>query len=303
MRISVLIVTRDRPQVLRRCLKSIFDQTYSDKEVCVFDDGSTYGNVEEMLAENFGSQTINYQYVDKSAGATRGRNRLAENAQGDILCFLDDDAYFKNDDALEHVVSGFKRHDKMGVAAFKIIDYRKKDPRLLLPFSRFTLWMKPELKKRPNKVSYYLGCGFAVEKEVFKKAGGFTSFLYYGEDELDFSYRVLEENGEIRYLPDVLVDHVPGPSLLTDSRGRNKSYYHVRNRIYLLYRYIPSPYAAVYAVIWTIVRLSHALRDGELGSVMRGVSAGLSQMEEWKRDPVGPDSVAYLKQNHGRLWY
>ncbi len=303
VRIAVLIVTRDRPTELIRCLQSIFNQTYRNFEVHVLDDGSGDRSIGAELDAYFDDGAVRYCRVNQSVGATQGRNLLAKHARGDVFCFLDDDAYFENHDSLQRLAESFEQYDEMGVAALQITDYRKQAPRLLLPYRRWTLRRHPELRNRPGKVSYYLGCGFAVRREAFTACDGFEPFLYYGEDELDFSYRVLEEGYEIRYVPDVQIAHVPGTPLLAGKEGKGKLYYHVRNRFYLLYRYIPAKYAFSYALVWGTVYTYFALRHGRLGSTLQGLVAGLKGLPMWSREPISPQVVRYLRENHGRLWY
>src|SRR5438270_477366 len=50
-RISVIVPTRNRRRLLRRLLDAMAEQTLSDYEVIVVDDGSTDGSAEDVEAE------------------------------------------------------------------------------------------------------------------------------------------------------------------------------------------------------------------------------------------------------------
>jgi glycosyltransferase involved in cell wall biosynthesis len=85
--ISVVVVTRDRPQLLRDALESIACQRVSPLEVLIGDDGDR-----PLEPGELGDGLLNLRLVRSAAGrAAAARNLAARAALGAVLAFLDDD--------------------------------------------------------------------------------------------------------------------------------------------------------------------------------------------------------------------
>lgn len=91
-KISVIITTRNRAEVLPSVLQSLTRQTLSaDRfEVIVVDNGSTDGTSDLLKSWKGSSMTV-HSVWEPIAGISRGRNAGARLAQGTFLAFLDDD--------------------------------------------------------------------------------------------------------------------------------------------------------------------------------------------------------------------
>jgi len=87
MKISVVVPTYNRRELLKRALLSVFSQTMLPTEVTVIDDGSTDGT-ELMLRREF--PQVNY-YYQENLGVSAARNLGIQQATGDWLAFLDSD--------------------------------------------------------------------------------------------------------------------------------------------------------------------------------------------------------------------
>jgi GT2 family glycosyltransferase len=97
-RISVVVPTWRRPDLLRRCLAALCRQTLSGEryEVLVCDDGpddDTRALVDATAnrAKEAGGPTIRYVPVTATQGPAGARNRGWEQAHGDLIAFTDDD--------------------------------------------------------------------------------------------------------------------------------------------------------------------------------------------------------------------
>ena len=85
--VSVIIPTYNRAALLPRALQSVVEQTYSNMEIIVVDDGST--DATENTLRQMGSQITLLQQSHQ--GVSRARNLGIESANGEWLAFLDSD--------------------------------------------------------------------------------------------------------------------------------------------------------------------------------------------------------------------
>jgi glycosyltransferase involved in cell wall biosynthesis len=87
-RVSVVIPTYNRADKVRGCIESVLNQTLTDLEVIVVDDGSS-DDTGKILADIYGGK-IRYFY-QRNQGASVARNKGIEEAKGEWIAFLDSD--------------------------------------------------------------------------------------------------------------------------------------------------------------------------------------------------------------------
>lgn len=86
-KVSVIISTHNRENLIRGAIDSCLNQSFKDLEIIVVDDGST-DNTKEVL-KGYGS-SICYIYQEQR-GRAEARNRGIKLARGEYIAFLDDD--------------------------------------------------------------------------------------------------------------------------------------------------------------------------------------------------------------------
>lgn len=90
--ISVIVPVYNVAKYLKRCIESIINQTYSNTEIILVDDGSTdeSGDICEMYANNH----ANIISIHKSnGGLSSARNEGIRKSSGKYICFVDSDDY------------------------------------------------------------------------------------------------------------------------------------------------------------------------------------------------------------------
>lgn len=87
--VSVVIPTRDRPELLRRCIRDILAQDYpgSIEIIAVFDQSEP----DESLERTSHNRTVRAIFNDRTPGLAGGRNTGVMAATGDLISFCDDD--------------------------------------------------------------------------------------------------------------------------------------------------------------------------------------------------------------------
>lgn len=88
---SVIVCTRNRAPLLRRCLQSLAaDPTVRRFEVIVVDNGSTDETAQVVREASAGHLEIHYLF-EEVAGLSVARNTAMGAARGEVLIFTDDD--------------------------------------------------------------------------------------------------------------------------------------------------------------------------------------------------------------------
>lgn len=93
--VSVVVRTCGRPAMLRDTLQSLVNQTYSNFEVIVIEDGEPKS--QKLLETEFSNLQLRYISTQEKVGRSRAGNIGLENASGEYCNFLDDDDYFYPD--------------------------------------------------------------------------------------------------------------------------------------------------------------------------------------------------------------
>jgi glycosyltransferase involved in cell wall biosynthesis len=88
--VSVIITTHNRPRFLREAIASVRNQTCSDWEIVIVDDGSQPPVHAESLRKDFGSQ-IQVVRNDQPLRQPYGRDQGVQRATADVVVHLDDD--------------------------------------------------------------------------------------------------------------------------------------------------------------------------------------------------------------------
>lgn len=227
---SILIVTKNRAEELAFTVNKInklFDVTMH--EVLVFIDGC---EATELIKENF--SWVKWFGVSKSIGASPARNMLYKNAVGTILIGLDDDAHPISNNFIEKCSTLFHDNPKLGIIAFQEVRG---------VFSSDSVALEQAEKEFIQfQTNDFVGCGFAIKNEVYKKTQGFPLWIdIYGE-ETCVAYEVLDADFEILYDNSIIVNH----RVNKEERQQEGKYYfrfkkQLKNTIffYLVYRKYP----------------------------------------------------------------
>src|SRR5215208_2265094 len=127
LKISIVIITYNRPDdmlELAQNLSTLEGLDVLDEIIIVNNHSSvSYQALERFIAEH---PRIPFRYYisDENLGVSRGRNYAIQKSKSPLLVFLDDDALFKNKDALLQIQNIFSEGSgselTTGIASFKV---------------------------------------------------------------------------------------------------------------------------------------------------------------------------------------
>lgn len=92
--ISLVIPVYNVEPWLTKCLDSVLNQTYSNLEILLIDDGSTDGS--SVICDEYQQRDCRINVIHKDhSGLSAARNRGMDEATGSIIAFLDSDDVMK----------------------------------------------------------------------------------------------------------------------------------------------------------------------------------------------------------------
>lgn len=210
--ISVIVTTYNWPSALDLVLKSYEQQSDTNFELIIADDGSDE-KTRSVIDSFKSSSAIKIKHVwheDKGFRASKIRNRAALEATGDYLIFSDGDCL-----ALPHFIKHHRRHQQPGyfVAGNRILLEKKYTEQILAAKALITQkpwpsYLAAKLKGQINRFLPFLPlplsfksrkwqgaktCNLAVWKEDFVAVNGFEErFEGWGYEDSDLVIRLFK---------------------------------------------------------------------------------------------------------------
>jgi glycosyltransferase involved in cell wall biosynthesis len=200
MKVSIIIPVREINDYIRESIPYILKQTYKDFEIIIFPDSAS-------------NETFDMTKVIPTGpmGPAAKRDLSLKHATGEILAFMDDDAY-PREDWLENAVIHFGNSDIAAVGGPAVTP---KTNNIFQKASGGVFETKlgggnlafRYIPKSKMFVDDYPSVNLLVRKSVFREVGGFDSHYYPGEDTklcLDITKNL---GKKIFYDPEVYVWH------------------------------------------------------------------------------------------------
>lgn len=95
-KVSIVIPIYNVEKFLSKCIESVINQSYSNLEIILVDDGSADNS--GVICDNYSKQDSRIKVIHKTnAGVSAARNAGIEAATGKYICFVDGDDYIMKD--------------------------------------------------------------------------------------------------------------------------------------------------------------------------------------------------------------
>ncbi len=265
MKLSIVILTMgNRPAEVTRAIDSTEPLRAVGAELIVVGNG---GDPPPLPSD------VTAIRLARNVGVAGGRNAAMAACTGDVVLFLDDDGWYPEPRALgDHLADRFAADPSLAVVSFRVID----------PDSGAgARWYVPRLRagdpQRTSVVTTFAGGACAIRRSAFDEVGGLPDRFFFGHEETDLSWRLMEQGYRIEYDAEARMCH---PAV---SNARHAIWYRTeaRNRVWLARRNLPWPLAIWYLADWaalTVIRERSA-------AALRAWSAGF--IDGWRQDP-GP---------------
>ena len=251
-RISVVVCSHNGERTIGECLEGLLDLDYPDFEVIVVDDGST--DATAAIAKDYGYRLI----TTSNLGLSNARNIGIDEATGEIIAYLDDDAR-PDPHWLTYLAATFLSTEHAGVGG----------PNLTPPGDGPIADCVARAPGNPVHVllsdleaEHIPGCNMAFRKASLQAIGGFDPQFRVAGDDVDVCWRLRQRGWTLGFSPAAVVWHHRRTSIRAywkQQRGYGRAEA-------LLERKWPEKYNTVGHIPWTGRVYSEGLLQGSVWS-------------------------------------
>lgn len=241
--VSIVIITCNRPFLLKHCIDRVLAQPYPHREIIVVDSSSD-GQSEEVLAQYPVVHSVRLR--GQRQNMPQARNEGIAASSGDIIAFIDDDSMVQAG-WLEALVSVYA-DETVGAAGGRVIgmpepycDQVTGFPRLIVaPSGRVIARDVGLVSTGRVEVDHLIGCNMSFRYKALEQVGGFDPHytLTNLREETDLCVRVKKAGWRIVFKPSIAVVHFSARSLqpyflerptIQFSNGRNCTYFAIKH--------------------------------------------------------------------------
>ncbi len=202
-RVSVVVCSYNGARTIRDTLKGLSRLEYPTYEIIVVDDGST--DATASIVREFGFQLLSTEH----RGLSNARNTGMQVAQGEIVAYIDDDAY-PDPHWLTYLATTFLGTNHAGVGGPHLAPAKHG-------------WVADDVSRAPSrpahvplsdhKAEHLPGCNMAFRKSTLQSIGGFDPRYRVAGDDVDVSWRLQQRGWTLGFHPAAVVWHHPHNSV------------------------------------------------------------------------------------------
>ncbi len=276
-KISVVVCTYNGAHNIRDCLKGLCQLDYPNFEVIVVNDGST--DATAAIVQEYDVRLINTE----QCGLSRARNTGMEAATGEIIAYIDDDAY-PDPHWLTYLAATFMRTSHAGVGGPNIAPL---GDGFIADCVAHAPGNPTHILLTDQQAEHIPGCNMAVRKSCLEAIGGFDPQYRTAGDDVDVCWRLQQQGGTLGFSPAAAVWHHRRKTV----RAYWKQQCGYGRAEALLEAKWPDKYNAAGHLTWAGRVYSQALRPilGRVGRIYHGVwgSAPFQSLYQPGADTLG----------------
>lgn len=200
-KVSVIIPTYNREKTILRALQSVLDQTYTNLEVLVIDDGSTDGTGD--IVKGIEDDRVKYIVLEKNGGPSNARNVGVQMAVGEWIAFQDSDDCWHKDKLEEQMTYRNDNPEYSLIYCMSNVHFSGGKTEIV-PQDPLPAIMEGKMTHTLLQRNVIDTPTMFIKRECFLSAGGFD-VTYKALEDWEFALR-FSKKYEIGYLPKILME-------------------------------------------------------------------------------------------------
>ncbi len=228
MLVSVIIPVYNAASYLRRCIDSVADQTYTDLEIILIDDGSNDGS--DKICDDYITRDSRFEVIhQQNQGASIARKEGIAKAKGEWLSFVDSDDIVEKD-YIECLFDAAKQHQTQ-IAACDQIQHKEGDVIQMDKSSHAILFEDRELHRRFFHYQFWGFWGKIYHRSVFEN-------VYFPQYTINEDYVVMaqlfDKYKQMAYVPIGLYHYMVHPSSLSHQPLSSRMFDEYYNKLWVV---------------------------------------------------------------------
>jgi GT2 family glycosyltransferase len=265
----VILTMGTRPEDLARAIASVLDQRDVTMDIVVV------GNAWEPVGLPEGVAGL---ALPQNVGIPAGRNAGAAVVRGELLFFLDDDAWLPDPCFLRKVADRFVADPQLG-----LIQPRPVDPTGIPGPSRWVPRLRVGDPAEPGPATALWEGATTIRRSVYDAVDGWPDEFFYAHEGIDLVWRVWDAGYLPWYAGDLVVHH----PVINPTRHAEFYRLNARNRVWLARRNLPVVLEPLYVGSWIGMTLLRVHDRQALAAWFGGLREGMAER------PIGRRKMAW----------
>lgn len=248
-KVAVVILNYNGKKFLEKFLPTVIEHSSEVAEVIVADNASTDDSVAFMRSAFPGIRLI---INESNGGFSTGYNTALRQVEAEYYCLLNSDIEV-TPHWIEPVIELMDSDSSIAACQPKILSYHNKEKfeyagagggfidKYGYPFCRGRVFQHLETDNGQyddiKEVFWATGACMFVRSDVYHKFGGLDDTFFAHMEEIDFCWRIKNNDYKVMYCPQSKVYHIGGGTLPKSSA--RKTYLNFRNNLSLLMKNLP----------------------------------------------------------------
>lgn len=224
MDLSIIIVTYNSENDIKRCISSIIEETKDMEYEVIIVDNDSKDNT-RLIVKSIEEKYSNIKLINsKNRGFNAGNNIGIKNSSGEFIALLNPDTILLNN-AFKIIINNMRKYKKIGPCGATLYDYNKNLTMShgVFPTVKETILRSARLRDykkyyladtsvKVMKVDFPSGADFVFRREIIKDIGLMDEkyFLYF--DETDYALRCKKFGFKSYLFTEAKIIHVQGKS-------------------------------------------------------------------------------------------
>lgn len=184
-KISIITPVYNSEKYLKDCINSVLNQSFTDFELVLVNDGST--DQSGVICDAFAKNDKRIKVIHKeNEGPTNARKQGARESNGEYITFLDSDDLLKHD-LLEKLMGYISEHNPDAIIfGYERFDEESKAKEIVFPLMKEALYSEDKLKEIKDNLIY-------SNKDILTIHYGICGKVFRREDYIKYQDKVIKE--------------------------------------------------------------------------------------------------------------